>query len=58
MIIDKAGEVSEELFKSLLNRYQSKLETLTGGSDFVFECIRFLYYKCHKLKIQILVNHI
>ena len=48
MISDKADEVIEELFKSLLNTYQSNLEKLIRGSEFVFDYLHLLYYKCHK----------
>ena len=36
LIYDKADEVIEELFKSLLNRHQIKLETSIKESNFVF----------------------
>ena len=49
MIYDNADEVIEELFKSFLNRYQIGLETSMRGSDFVFDCAHFLYYKGHKI---------
>ena len=48
MISDKADEVIEKLFKSLLNTYQSNLEKLIRGSEFVFDYLHLLYYKCHK----------
>ena len=48
MINDEAGEVMEELFKSLKNRYQSNLESMKG-SWFVFDYVHLLYYKCHKI---------
>ena len=35
MINDEADEVIEELFKSLLNRYQNNLEKLMKGSEFI-----------------------
>ena len=44
-INDKADEVMEKLFKSLLNRYQNNLETSIGVSDFIFDCVHLLYYK-------------
>ena len=47
MIYDKADEVIEEFFQLLLSRYQSRLETLMTGSDFIFDCAHLLYYKCH-----------
>ena len=52
MINDKADEVIEELFKSLLNRYQSNLEKLMKGSAFVLDYVRLLYYKCHKINLS------
>ena len=49
MINDHAGEVTEELFESLFNRYQIGQETSIRGSDFIFDCPHLLYYKCHKI---------
>ena len=49
MIINKGYEVTEELFQSLLSRYQIRLETSMKGSAFVFEGVHLLYYKCHEL---------
>ena len=48
----KAGEIIEELFQSLLSRYQSGLETSMRGSDFIFDCVHSLYYKCHKISFK------
>ena len=45
---DKADDVIKELFESLLSRYQIGLETSMNGSDFIFDCVNLLYYKCHK----------
>ena len=52
MINDKANEVIEKLFESLLNQYKIGLETSMRGSDFFFDCIHLLYYKCHKVNFQ------
>ena len=49
MIYDNTDEVIEELFESLLSRYQIGLETSMTGSDFIFDCGHLLYYKCHKI---------
>ena len=49
IINDEADEVIEELFKSLLNRYQNNLEESMKGSNFVFHYVHLLYYKCHKI---------
>ena len=40
---DKAHEVIEELFQSLLSRYQIGLETSMKGSDFIFDCVNLSY---------------
>ena len=39
----------KESFQSLLSRYQIRLETSMTVSDFVFDCVHLLYYKCHKI---------
>ena len=46
-INDEADKVSNKLFDSLKNRYQNNLESMKG-SEFVFDCVHLLYYKCHK----------
>ena len=48
MINDKTGEVIEKLFESL-NRYQIEIKPTIRRSDFVFDCVQLLYYKCHKI---------
>ena len=48
MINDIALEVVEELFQSLLFRYQIGLETSMRGTGFLFDCVYLLHYKCHK----------
>ena len=49
MIYDKAGEVIEELFEPLLDRYQIKLKTSIEESHFIFDCINSLNNKCDKI---------
>ena len=39
--------VIEKLFKSLRSKYQDGLETSMKGSDFIFDSIQLMYYKCH-----------
>ena len=48
MINKEAAEVIKELFNSRKNRYQNNLETMEG-SEFVFDYVHLLYYKCHKI---------
>ena len=52
MINDKADEVIEELFQSFLSRNQIRLEISIRGSDFIFDCVHLLYYKCHKINYK------
>ena len=51
-IYDKAGEVIKKLFKSVLKRHQVGLETSMKGSNFTFDCVHLLYYKCHKINLN------
>ena len=52
IVNDKAEEVIGEPFESLLNRYQTRLETSTRGIDFIFDYVHFLHYKCHKINFK------
>ena len=52
MINDKADEVIEELFESLLSRYQIGLEKSMKRSDFIFNCVHLLRYKCYKINLN------
>ena len=45
-------EVIKELFESFLFRYQIGLETSTKGSDFIFDGVNLLYYKCRKINFK------
>ena len=47
MMNDKADEIIEELFKSLIKKYQIGLEKSMGGTDFIFDCVHLLFCKCH-----------
>ena len=48
MMNNKADENMEELFDTLKNRYQHNLESMKS-SDFVFDYVYLLCYKCHKI---------
>ena len=52
MSYDNTNGVVNEIFESLLSRYQIGLETSTSGSDFTFESVQLLYYKCHKINFK------
>ena len=52
MIYDKAYAVVDEIFESFLSRYQIGFETSIIESDFIFDSVQLLYYKCHKVNIK------
>ena len=52
MISNETDEIAEELFKSLLQRYQEGLEESTKGSNFFFDSIDLLYNKFHKIRLN------
>ena len=58
MIHDKADEVIEELFQSLISRYQIGLESSMRGTDLIFDCDHLLHYKCHKINFKRGVSYI
>ena len=45
-------EIIKELFKSLLQRYQEKLQEKMKGSDFAFDGVNYLYYNFNKISIS------
>ena len=52
MAYDDVHEVVEQIFESLLSRYQVGLKTLMRGSHFIFDDINFLCYECHKINFK------
>ena len=46
-----ADEVIKKLFDSLKIRYQNNLKSMKG-SEFVFDYVYLLYYKCHKINLN------
>ena len=44
MIGNETNEIIEELFESLLQRYQKDLEEKMRGSEFVYDSINLLHY--------------
>ena len=49
---DYADEIVEEVFESLLSRHQIGLETSMKGSNFIFDGVNVLFYKCHKIDFK------
>ena len=52
VINDEENKVIEELLQSPLSRCQIGLEISMRGSDFIFDCVHLLYYKCHKINYK------
>ena len=52
MTHDNANKAIEEIFELLFSRYQFRLETSMRGSDFIFDGVNLLYYKCHKVNCK------
>ena len=42
----------KKLFKSLRSKYQDGLETSIKESDFIFDSVQLMYYKCHKVNFK------
>ena len=51
MINNEADQVIKILFDSLKNRYQNNFQSIRG-SEFVFNYVHLLYYKCHKINFN------
>ena len=47
-----ANENVDELFDSLRSRYQGNLEASMRGSDFIFDPVQLVYYKCHEVNFK------
>ena len=45
-------EVIENLFRSLLQRYQENLEEKMRGSEFVFDGVNLLHYDLNKISLN------
>ena len=52
MISNETDEIIEELFHSLLQRYQEGLEESIRRSEFAFDSVNLLYYKLHKTSLN------
>ena len=52
MIGSDTNEVIEELFESLLQRYQKDLEEKMSGSEFFFYGVNALYYDLNKTSLN------
>ena len=51
-----ANDIIDKLFNSIYSIYQENLETSMKGSDFVFDSVQVLYYKCRKVNFSCVVR--
>ena len=52
MMGNEIDEIIEELFASLLQKYQNKLEEKMRGSEFVFDSVDLLHDNLHKISLN------
>ena len=52
MMGSETDEIIEELFESLLQRYQERLEESKNGSDLVLDSVDALYYNLNKISLN------
>ena len=58
VIVNETDEIIEELFDSLLLKFQKGLEESMKGSKFVFDRLDLLHYKCHKISLNRIGSYI
>ena len=51
MVYDNRNKVVGDFFESLFSRYQIGWETLMRRSDFIFDSVKMVYYKNHKINV-------
>ena len=49
---NQTDEIIEELFESLLHKYQERLEEKMRGKEFAFDSIDLLHYNLHKISLS------
>ena len=52
MFGDDNDYIIEQLFKSLLHKYEENLQNKMRGSDFEFDGVNFLYYDFNKISLN------
>ena len=52
MMSSETDEIIEELFESLLQKYQKRLEKSIRGSEFIFDHVDALYYNLNKIRLS------
>ena len=56
LMVSEKDEAIEELFKSLLQRYQEKSEESMRGSHFIFDSADVLYYDLNRISLSRVVS--
>ena len=46
------NEVVNKLFEPLRSKYQDNLETSIKISNFTFDSVQLMYYRCHKVNFK------
>ena len=49
MMGSETYDIIDELFKSLLQKYQERLEESMRGNEFIFDSVDLLYYNLKKI---------
>ena len=52
VMVSKTIEIIVELFESLLQRYQERLEESMKGNQFIFDSVNVLYYNLNKISLN------
>ena len=52
MVGSETDEIMKGLFKSLLQRYQERLEESMKGNEFIFDSVNLLHYHLQKKKSE------
>ena len=52
MSYDNVNDIADEHFESFRSRYQDNAETPMEESDFAFNSVQLLYYKCHRINFR------
>ena len=52
MFGDDSDDIIEQLFRSLLQKYEENLQNKMRGSDFEFDGVNFLYYDFNKISLN------
>ena len=52
IMCSETDDILDELFKSLLQKYQEELEESLRGSEFIFDSVDLLYYHLQRISLK------